>query len=48
MDGTRKRVMMLHYAKDEVNDMFETLADTGEAKEYKKGKHAITKYFNPK
>ena len=47
-DDTRKRAMMLHYAGDEVNDIFETLAETGEAKEYKKGKDAITKYFQPK
>ena len=44
-DDTRKRAMMLHYARDEVNDIFETLAESGEAKEYKKGKDAITKYF---
>ena len=47
-DDARTRTMMLHYAGDEVTDIFVTLADTGEAKEYKKGKDAITKYFQPK
>ena len=47
-NDTSKRVMMLHYAGDEVNDIFKTLADTGEAKEYKKGKDAITNYFELK
>ena len=47
-DDTRKRAVILHYAGDEVNDILKTLADTGEAKEYIKGKDAITKYFQPK
>ena len=41
-------VMMLYYDGGEVNDIFETLIDTGGTKEYKKGKDAITKYFQPK
>ena len=31
-----------------MNDIFENVVETGEAKEYKKGKDAITKYFQPK
>ena len=36
---------MLHYAGNEMNYTFGTLVNRGDAKEYKKGKDVITKYF---
>ena len=37
-DDTRKRAMLLHYAGEGVQDIFDTLTDTGEAKDYKRAK----------
>lgn len=34
-DDTRKRAMLLHYAGEGVQDIFDTFTDTGEAKDYK-------------
>ena len=31
-DASRKRALLLHYVGKEVNDLFETLPDTGEEK----------------
>ena len=47
-DDTRKRAMMLHYARDEVNGIFEILASKRETNVYKKGKDAITTCTNTK
>ena len=47
-DDTRKRALLLHFAGDEVEDIFQTLANTGEEKDYKKAKDALTDYFTPK
>lgn len=47
-DDTRKRAMLLHYAGEGVQDVFDTLADTGEAKDYAKAKERLSEYFAPK
>lgn len=46
-DDTRKRAMLLHFAGESVSDIFNTLSDTGEEKDYKKAKDSLTKYFLP-
>ena len=47
-DDTRKRAALLHYAGPEVDEIFSTLPDTGETKEYAKATAALDKYFKPK
>ena len=47
-DDTRKRAMLIHYAGTEVDEIFDNLPDTGEAKDYKKAVDALTKHFQPK
>ena len=47
-DDTRKRAMLLHYAGDGVQDIFDTLSDTGEAKNYKCARDKLSEYFSPK
>ncbi len=46
-DASRKRALLLHYVGEEVNDLFETLPDTGEDKDFKKAHEALTQYFTP-
>ena len=46
-DASRKRALLLHYVGEEVNDLFETLPDTGEDKDFKKAHEAFTQYFTP-
>lgn len=46
-DETRKRAMLLHYAGERVQDIFDTLEDTGEAKDYEKATKALSEYFSP-
>ena len=43
-DDARRRALLLHYAGEEVNDIYETLAE----KEYASTKAALTTYFQPK
>ncbi len=43
-----KRALLLHYSGEEVNDLFDTLPDKGEDKNYKKACEALTSYFTPK
>ena len=45
-DDKRKRALLLHYAGEEVNDIFDTLANTGD--DYKTAKEKLTEYFVPK
>ena len=45
-DKKRQRALMLHYAGEEVNDIFETLTDTGD--DYATAKAKLTEYFAPK
>ena len=47
-DATQKRALLLHYAGPDVNDIFETLPDTGEDKDYKKAVECLNAYFVPK
>ena len=46
-DAGRKRALLLHYAGERVNDIFETLSDRGDDKDYK-AYEALNKYFTPK
>lgn len=47
-DPTRKRALLLYSAGEEVSDIFETLPDQGEEKEYTKAVTALNAYFQPK
>ncbi|CAB3986353.1 Hypothetical predicted protein [Paramuricea clavata] len=47
-DATQKRALLLHYAGPDVDDIFETLPDTGEDKDYKKAVECLNTYFVPK
>lgn len=47
-DDTRKRAMLLHYAGDEVQDIYDTLSDTGQAKDYAVAVNKLNEYFSPK
>ena len=47
-DPTRKRALLLYSAGEEVADIFETLPDQGEKKEYDKAVIALNAYFQPK
>lgn len=43
--AARKRALLLHYAGEHVNDIFETLLDTGEDKDFKTAVEKLTAYF---
>ena len=45
-DTKRRRALLLHYAGEEVNDIFETLQETGE--DYPTAVEKLTNYFSPK
>lgn len=47
-DNARKRAMLLHYAGVQVYDIFVTLPDRGDAKDFNKASKALTAYFSPK
>jgi hypothetical protein len=47
-DATQKRAWLLDYAGPDVDDIFETLPDTGEDKDYKKAVECLNAYFVPK
>lgn len=47
-DNKRKRVLLLHYAGEGVNDIFNTFADTGNDKKYDQAKDALKIYFQLK
>ena len=44
----RRRALLLHLAGPDVQDIFSTLPDTGDAKDYKKAVEALNAYFIPK
>eukprot|EP00794_Sanderia_malayensis_P000880 gene880-178_t len=44
-DDTQKRAMLLHYAGPDVDEIFDTLPDTGEDKDYKKAVEKLNQYF---
>lgn len=43
----RRRALLLHSAGDDVQDIFETLPNTGTIKEYQKAVDALNNYFTP-
>ena len=47
-DATRKRAVLVYSAGEEVSDIFETLPDPGEEKDYAKAVTALNTYFQPK
>lgn len=46
-DDTRKRALSLHYIGESTYDIFETLPDTGEPKDYDKPMEKLTAHFTP-
>ena len=46
-DLKRKPVLLLHYAGEEINDIFETLPDTREEKNYQAAIDALNAHFPP-
>ena len=44
----QERALLLHSAGEAVQEIFETLADTGEAKDFEKAVKALNDYFIPK
>ena len=47
-DETRKRALLLHYIGSSAIDIFETLTDTGDEKDYKRAMDHLTEHFTPK
>ena len=47
-DDTRKRAMLLHYAGEGGQDVFDTLLDTGEPKDVEIVVNNLSEYFTPK
>ncbi|VDI11913.1 Hypothetical predicted protein [Mytilus galloprovincialis] len=45
-DSKRQRALLLHYAGEDVNEVFDTLDNTGE--DFCAAKHKLTAYFAPK
>ena len=45
-DKERRRALLLHYAGEEVNEIFETLPNTGN--DYDTAVTKLTEYFSPK
>ena len=46
-EAKHQRALLLHYAGPAVDEIFDTLPDTGEAKDYKKAIDALNAYFIP-
>ena len=46
-DSTRKRALLLYSAGEEVSDIFETLPNQGEEKDYQAAVDALNAYFQP-
>ncbi len=47
-DETRKRALLLHYVGESASDIFETLPETGEDKDFKLALEKFDEYFTPK
>ena len=47
-DATQKRALLLYQAGQDTQDIFDTLADTGEANNYKKAMDKLDEYFTPR
>jgi hypothetical protein len=43
----RKRAMLLHYAGEDVYNIFDTLQDTGTSNDYNIAKQMLEDHFNP-
>ena len=46
-DANRKRSLLLHYSGPEVDEIFDTLKNTGEEKDHKSAVETLTAHFNP-
>ena len=46
-DATRKRAMLLHFEGNDIYQIFRTLKNTKEAKEYDTAKAKSTEHFKP-
>jgi hypothetical protein len=46
-DTARKRALLLYQAGPEVHEIFKTLSDTGDEKNYEVAVNALTAYFEP-
>ncbi|XP_068670524.1 uncharacterized protein [Montipora foliosa] len=46
-DDKQKRALLLHYGGPDVDEIFETLQDVGEDKDYNKAVEKLTAYFSP-
>jgi hypothetical protein len=46
-DETRKHALLLHYIGSSAFDIFETLTDTGDEKDYKKAMDRLSEHFTP-
>ena len=47
-NDARQRALLLHYAGEQVYDIFETLTDTGESDDFDKACEKLKAYFSPK
>ena len=47
-NDARQRALLLHYAGEQVYDIFETLTDTGESDDFDKACEKLTAYFSQK
>ena len=46
-EDKQKRALLLHYGGSEVDEIFDTLQDVGEDKDYKKVVEKLTAHFSP-
>ena len=46
-DPKQTRALLLHYSGPEVDEIFDTLENTGEKKDYKTAVEKLTAHFNP-
>ena len=46
-DDKQKRALLLHYGGPEVDEIFDTLEDTGDEKDYKKAVEKLNAHFSP-
>ncbi|GAA6090226.1 uncharacterized protein K02A2.6-like [Tachysurus ichikawai] len=44
---TRQRAMLLHYAGEQVQDIFDTIPENGDSDDYDKAAQVLTEYFSP-
>ena len=47
-DTKRKRALLIHYADNDVDQIFETLSHVGEDKDYDVAKNKLSEYFEPR